>query len=346
MSESQPFAGLEQGSVEWRKARASKITATETSVIERKNQFESFDDLVRKKVRALAEADDEFVTNEAVEHGTKLEPVARDYFEKRTGKKVFETGLIVHDKYPFLAASPDGLVGIDAGIEIKCPYYAKEPYSVFAKEYYEMQCRTIMEVADLDKMYFLCYKVSKPTDDPHVILETVERTEGWLYEKVSARLLPHPKEGLIERIDLYRAAYDFIQDEFNDAERREKHLQPKKTAKDYEYVTDDEAIIKLTKIQRKIADIKLEYDDMFVELSDLEKRSNELKNLIADKYGQSVGNHETVVQILHKKAPIDFRRAFSEINGEALLLKQEKSLEDFRRPNGTRQVSIKYGDIL
>jgi len=346
MVDTQPFAGLEQGSIEWRKVRASKITATETSVIERKNQFESFDDLVRKKVRALSEAEDEFVTNEAVEHGTKLEPYAREYFEDRTGKKVFQTGLIVHDKYPFLAASPDGLVGVDAGIEIKCPFYAKEPYSVFEKEYYEMQCRTIMEVADLERMYFLCYKVNKPSDDPQVILETIERTDNWLYEKVSARHLPVPKEGLIERIDLWRSVYDYIQEEYSDPEKRKKYLGAKKTARDYDYVEDDDAIVRLTKLQRRIADIKLDNIDMFDELSDLEKKSNELKNLIADKYGKSVGNHETIVQVTHKKAPIDFKKAFAEINGEELLLKVEKSIEDFRRPNGTRQVSIKYGDIL
>ena len=49
---------------------------------------------------------------------------------------------------------------------------------------------------------------------------------------------------------------------------------------------------------------------------------------------------------MHKKAPIDFRKAFTEIDGEALLIQKEKSLEDFRRLTGTRQVSIKYGDVL
>lgn len=345
MSSAQPFASLEQGSIEWRKARAGKITATETSVIEGKNAFEKLDDLIRKKVRALAEAEDEFVTNAAVEHGSKIESIARDYFESRTGKKVFETGLLVHENYPFLAASPDGLVGTDAGLEIKCPYYAKEPYSVFDKEYYEMQCRTIMEVADLDKMHFLCYKVINPEDKPYTILEEIARTDNWLDEKVSAKLLPNPQSGLIKRIDLYKAVAEFIKEEFEDPERRQKHLDPLKTSKDYEFIEDD-SLAKLTTIQKRIAEIKLDNDDLFSELSDLEKKSNEFKNLIADKYGKSVGNAETVVQIMHKKAPIDFRKAFTEIDGEALLIQKEKSLEDFRRLTGTRQVSIKYGDIL
>ena len=153
---------------------------------------------------------------------------------------------------------------------------------------------------------------------------------------------PDNKDDAEEKFKTVSRAYEVL----SDPEKRKKYLGAKKTARDYDYVEDDVAIVRLTKLQRRIADIRLDNIDMFDELSDLEKKSNELKNLIADKYGKSVGNHETIVQVTHKKAPIDFKKAFAEINGEELLLKAEKSIEDFRRPNGTRQVSIKYGDIL
>ena len=62
-----------------------------------------------------------------------MEDIARDYYEYHTGNEVTETGLIVHPTHQFLAASPDGLIGLDGCIEIKCPYpkYNKEPYSIF-----------------------------------------------------------------------------------------------------------------------------------------------------------------------------------------------------------------------
>jgi len=40
--------------------------------------------------------------------------------------KVLPAGLFVDFNLPFLAASPDGLIGNDAIIEIKCPYSAKD----------------------------------------------------------------------------------------------------------------------------------------------------------------------------------------------------------------------------
>ena len=41
-------------------------------------------------------------------------------------EKVTKCGLIVSDSVPYLAASPDGLVGMDAILEIKCPYQARD----------------------------------------------------------------------------------------------------------------------------------------------------------------------------------------------------------------------------
>lgn len=41
---------------------------------------------------------------------------------QRTGLNVTKSGLCVARTMPFLAASPDGLVGHDAVLEIKCPY--------------------------------------------------------------------------------------------------------------------------------------------------------------------------------------------------------------------------------
>ena len=54
-------------------------------------------------------------------HGVKYEKTAIQAFEDRTGNKVKPGGLHIHLNYPFLAASPDGLIGTDQVIEVKCP---------------------------------------------------------------------------------------------------------------------------------------------------------------------------------------------------------------------------------
>jgi putative phage-type endonuclease len=59
-------------------------------------------------------------TNAAMERGVLLEPEARAAYEAESGLLVDEVGFIVHDEL-LTGASPDGLIGEDGGIEIKCP---------------------------------------------------------------------------------------------------------------------------------------------------------------------------------------------------------------------------------
>lgn len=47
-------------------------------------------------------------------------------FIQVTKRKVTPAGLHVCEEYPFLAASPDGYVGLDRLIEVKCPFSAKD----------------------------------------------------------------------------------------------------------------------------------------------------------------------------------------------------------------------------
>lgn len=57
----------------------------------------------------------------ATDWGNYNEPFAIDYYQEITGNSIMECGFV---KHPSVAtgASPDGLIGLDGGIEIKCPY--------------------------------------------------------------------------------------------------------------------------------------------------------------------------------------------------------------------------------
>jgi len=61
-----------------------------------------------------------FYQNEHMTRGTELEPDARQMYEFITGAEVQEVGFCLHDTLE-AGASPDGLVGEDGGLEIKCP---------------------------------------------------------------------------------------------------------------------------------------------------------------------------------------------------------------------------------
>lgn len=54
------------------------------------------------------------------EHGVMMEPIAKGIYEAVFNAKVIDSGYIARDEYT--GGSPDGLIGEDGIIEIKCPY--------------------------------------------------------------------------------------------------------------------------------------------------------------------------------------------------------------------------------
>ena len=59
--------------------------------------------------------------NDAMRRGTELEAEARDAYSFAQGIAVAEAGFIAHPEIPNCGASPDGLIGADGLLEIKCP---------------------------------------------------------------------------------------------------------------------------------------------------------------------------------------------------------------------------------
>jgi hypothetical protein len=57
-----------------------------------------------------------------MEWGTATEPFARAAYETQRGLMVDEVGFVPHPITEWVGGSPDGLVGDDGGIEIKCPH--------------------------------------------------------------------------------------------------------------------------------------------------------------------------------------------------------------------------------
>lgn len=103
----------------WHQERKKRLTASNFGRIH--NLLNSTD---REKV-AKDMIFSTFTGNIYTKYGIENEINAIKDFEKLLGKSVIACGLFVHQEYPFLAASPDGLVDEDALVEIKCPYKAR-----------------------------------------------------------------------------------------------------------------------------------------------------------------------------------------------------------------------------
>jgi putative phage-type endonuclease len=106
-----------QGSEEWFKLRSSRITASHAQAIG--SCGKGLDTYIRQILsEELSSAEKENYTNEDMDRGNELEDQARSIYELETGNKVKEVGGV--SEGDFLWVSPDGLVGDDGGIEIKC----------------------------------------------------------------------------------------------------------------------------------------------------------------------------------------------------------------------------------
>lgn len=117
-------AALEQGSPEWLMARCGKITAskvgeviamTKTGPSERRTKY-----LWQLVSERLTGDFTRTYTNDAMLHGIENEPIAREFYASLNDVEVEQVGLITHPCFDFAAASPDGLVGDDGLVEIKC----------------------------------------------------------------------------------------------------------------------------------------------------------------------------------------------------------------------------------
>lgn len=334
-----------QGSQGWLDERKDKLTASTIAVLEDMHPHLNKEKFLRQKVRDLCDCDSEFEMVPAVQHGQDMEDTARDQYEYLTGNQVEETGLVVHPDYSFIAASPDGLVGLSGCIEIKCPYprYNKEPYSIFDKKksMYLWQIYLQMECLDVEWCDFYCYLAETTVSAPKVKLERVHRIKGWLHELVPAKHLPVPAKGKLARVDLYEAWYEHIKSIAADEELREQYIKAAK--EDVLKVEPSKEMKQLSALQKQLAGLEETHKEDLEQIAEIKKKSDSLKKVIADQYDCSVTDGLVTVQLINRTPTIDYRKAYEYLGGDQAVLDAGGSPESFRRENNNRQINIKYG---
>ena len=113
----------EQRSPEWYAARNRRITASRFHVVLGKHTSAGYRNYLRdvaEAIRGVPSFDDIAEPKPWFAHGVEWEQQARAQYEFHRGIDVAVPGLIVHPEIPYVAGSPDGLVGEDGGIDIKC----------------------------------------------------------------------------------------------------------------------------------------------------------------------------------------------------------------------------------
>jgi putative phage-type endonuclease len=115
---------MEQRTEEWFAARLGRVTASRIADVVAKTKTGygagRANYMAELACERLTGQRAESFTSKAMQHGTDTEPRARAAYELLTGASVVEVGFIARDDMA-AGASPDGLVGHDGLIEIKCP---------------------------------------------------------------------------------------------------------------------------------------------------------------------------------------------------------------------------------
>lgn len=118
-------ANVEQESADWMLARAGCFTASRASDLMAKTR--SGPSASRGNLLALLAVERltgqcvETYQNSAMARGIELEAEARDMYAFERGVAVEEAGFIPHASVARCGCSPDGLIGDDGLLEIKCP---------------------------------------------------------------------------------------------------------------------------------------------------------------------------------------------------------------------------------
>lgn len=128
---------MDQRSAEWFAARLGKATASKIADIvattrsgpaaSRKNYAAQ---LVCERLTGMPQ--DSF-TSPAMQWGTDTEPQARDAYCFFRDVDVIEVGFCDHPTIPMSGASPDGLIGDDGLLELKCPNTATHLETLLGK---------------------------------------------------------------------------------------------------------------------------------------------------------------------------------------------------------------------
>jgi len=116
---------MEQGSDAWFNIRIGKVTASRVADVlaKTKTGYSTTRDnyMAQLVCERLTGQKSESFTNAAIQHGVETEAYARAAYEALYDVLVDEVGFVSHPTIEMAGASPDGLVGDDGLIEIKCP---------------------------------------------------------------------------------------------------------------------------------------------------------------------------------------------------------------------------------
>jgi len=187
---------IEQRTEAWMQLRLGKVTASRLSDVAMKKTTAGYQNYKAQLIaERLTGTPPESFSSAAMQWGTEKEPDARAAYSFLHSVAVAEIGFVDHPHIEWAGASPDGLVGIEGLVEIKCPNTAThiatlEGGNVPGK--YMLQMQWQMACTDRSWCDFASYDPRLPVEmqlhvvrverDDELIKELEEKTAAFLAE--------------------------------------------------------------------------------------------------------------------------------------------------------------------
>ncbi|CAB4133810.1 COG5377 Phage-related protein, predicted endonuclease [uncultured Caudovirales phage] len=172
MSAAIEIVALEQGSPEWLDFRRDKVTATDANYIMGASHWKTKIQLYKEKKDPNYKSE----TNERMQRGIDLEPIARALFCAKTGHKMVPK-VVVKD---WAMASLDGINDWNEILEIKCPGDKDHQIALNGKvpDHYYPQLQHQMWVCDSEKAFYFSF------DGFDGVIVEVKRDEAYIEKMI------------------------------------------------------------------------------------------------------------------------------------------------------------------
>lgn len=177
-----------QGSDEWKQLRLGRVTASRVADVMAKTKSGYSTSRANYAAQLIAErltgVPAESYTNAAMAHGTETEPEARAAYEFYQGVTVDQVAFVVHPRIEQAGCSPDGLIGSDGLVEIKCPNTATHLETLLGQSVpgkYEAQMQFQMACTGRAYCDFVSYDPRMP-ENMRLFIKRVPRDNGRIAE--------------------------------------------------------------------------------------------------------------------------------------------------------------------
>ena len=204
--------GLIQGTDDWKKARCGSLGASQIHEALAKTKTgwgaSRANVMAQLLVERLTKLPTEGYMNDAMRWGIETEAKARSAYQFMTGNEVVEIGLIYHPRIANTHASPDGLVGDNGLVELKCPNTATHLDTLLGAPIagkYVLQCQWQMACSGRAWVDWVSYDPRMPVS-MRFFMKRISRDNAEI-----ARLEEHVSEFLGElddRLSRLLARYD------------------------------------------------------------------------------------------------------------------------------------------